>query len=162
MSHETKGKSNEWYTPKFIFDALNCVFDLDVACPKDTTFISVPAGAFINENSLEKEWFGFIWMNPPFGDRKTKASWINKFIKHGNGIALFPDRTSASWWQLLAENSDAHLFTKSRVCFIKPNGNNGSQPANGTTLFAIGSKGVQALINAEKNGLGKLYCSLKV
>jgi len=32
MSHwEAAGKSSEWYTPKYIFDALGCTFDLDVA-----------------------------------------------------------------------------------------------------------------------------------
>ncbi|TDQ27666.1 DNA N-6-adenine-methyltransferase [Tenacibaculum caenipelagi] len=164
MSHEAQGKSNEWYTAKFIFDALDVKFDLDVASPEDRSFCNVPATRFFtNKNDgLNTGWIGFVWMNPPFGDRKTKTAWINKFIHHGNGIALFPDRTSASWWQLIADNSDAHLFTKSRISFIKPSGELGNQPANGTTLFAIGSKAIQALKNAEKNGLGKMYCSLKV
>lgn len=34
MSHEAAGKSDEWYTPKYIFDALNTWFDLDVAAPE--------------------------------------------------------------------------------------------------------------------------------
>ncbi len=34
MSHwEASGESNEWYTPKYIFDALGTRFDLDVAAP---------------------------------------------------------------------------------------------------------------------------------
>lgn len=28
---ENTGISDEWYTPKYIFDALNCQFDLDVS-----------------------------------------------------------------------------------------------------------------------------------
>ena len=32
MSHwEATGKSDEWYTPKYIFDALGAEFDLDPA-----------------------------------------------------------------------------------------------------------------------------------
>lgn len=37
MSHERRGKSDEWYTPKYVFDALGVVFDLDVAHPRDHT-----------------------------------------------------------------------------------------------------------------------------
>lgn len=39
MSHEALGKSYEWYTPKYIFDALSLVFDLDVASPEQETFV---------------------------------------------------------------------------------------------------------------------------
>ncbi len=154
-THETKGKSDEWYTPKYIFDAMDVMFDLDVAHPKIET--QVPAGCVITEKSLETEWFGFVWMNPPWCSTKDKRKWIDKFIEHGNGVALMPDSTSADWWQYLADNCDAVLFTNGRVKFIKPNGTTGDNPANGTTLFAIGKKAVEALRNAEKNGLGKLY-----
>lgn len=160
MSHESKGKSDEWYTPKYIFDALGCEFDLDVASPTDLTNIHVPAMQFIKSDSLDKIWRGFIWMNPPYGDRKVKEAWLAKFFNHGNGIALLPDRTSASWWQYSSQKADAVLFTSSRIQFIKPDGSLGTQPANGTTLFAVGERGVNALLNAEKNGLG--ICLIKV
>lgn len=150
--HESKGKSDEWYTPKYIFDALEVEFDLDVAHPDKKTF--VPTKNFYTNNSLEKEWSGFIWMNPPWCDIKSKKKWIEKFIKHGNGLALMPDSTSSDWWQYLCNNSDCILFTSKRVRFIKIDGTSGDSPANGTTLFAIGEKATEALLNAQKNGLG--------
>ncbi len=162
MSHETAVKSNEWYTPQYIFDALQTYFHMDVACPEDRTYCSVPADIFITEDSLELNWKKFIWMNPPFGNQNQKFKWIQKFIDHGNGIALMPDRTSAPWWQYFANNCDAVLFVNGKIKFIKPDGTKGESPGNGTTLFAIGSKGVEVLKNAEKNSLGKLYCSLNV
>lgn len=155
--HETIGQSDEWYTPKYIFDAMGVEFDLDVAHPLCKTH--VPACNFFTEGSLEKSWFGFVWMNPPWCEKKAKAKWILKFIKHGNGIALMPDSTSADWWQHLSKNSDAVLFTASRVKFVKPDGTVGENPANGTTLFAIGEQAIKALENAERNGLGRLYIS---
>lgn len=157
MSHETIVKSNEWYTPKYVFDAMEIIFDLDVASPIDQTFINVPCGAFIDDNSLSKEWFGTVWMNPPFGNQKDKFLWIQKFISHGNGIALMPDRTSAPWWQFFAKNVDAILFIDGKIKFIKPDGSKGESPGNGTTLFAIGKKGIKGLKNAERNGLGIYY-----
>lgn len=155
--HETKGKSDEWYTPKYIFDAMNVIFDLDVAHPKIET--CVPAKSIITENSLEKDWQGFIWMNPPWCSTKDKKKWIDKFIEHGNGVALMPDSTSADWWQYLAHNSYSVLFTNTRVKFIKPDGTTGDNPANGTCLFAIGQKAIKALRQAEENGLGKMFIS---
>ncbi len=116
-------------------------------------------GLYITKNSLEKDWFGFVWMNPPFGNQRIKLQWINMFINHGNGIALFPDRTSAPWWQYFSKNCDAVLFVGGKIKFIKPDGSKGESPGNGTTLFAIGSKGIKALKNAEKNGLDKMYHS---
>ena len=94
---ESAGESNEWYTPAYVFDALECVFDLDVAHPLIVT--NVPALKLITQDSLEQEWVGFVWMNPPFGGRMGLVPWLDKFFSHGNGIALTHDRTSAPWWQ---------------------------------------------------------------
>lgn len=140
MSHEAAIKSNEWYTPDYVFDALECDFDLDVAAPRDLTYCSVPAQNVIMSDSLNKKWNGFVWMNPPYGNQNLKYQWIRKFIKHGNGIALMPDRTSAPWWQYFAKRSDAVLFVDGKIKFIRPDGSIGESPGNGTTLFAIGEK----------------------
>ena len=156
MSHESAGKSNEWYTPKYVFDALSVDFDLDVASPVDRKYCSVPAKSFITENSLSMEWNGFVWMNPPFGNQKMKLLWINKFIEHGNGVALFPDRTSAPWWQHFNKAQDLKLFVDGKIKFINEFGEIGESPSNGTTLFAIGEQGIHALQNAVRNKLGSL------
>lgn len=153
--HEKKGQSDEWYTPKYIFEALAVDFDLDVAHPRCKT--NVPAKEVMHENSLSNNWTGFVWMNPPWCSTKDKIKWVEKFVKHGNGIALMPDSTSASWWQYFSENTDAVLFVNRRVKFVKPDGTTGDNPANGTSLFAIGEKAIEALRNAKKNGLGRLY-----
>ena len=154
MSHwEGIGKSNEWYTPKYVFDALKCMFDLDVAAPKNI-ITNVPAYINIYENSLYMPWAGFVWMNSPFEGRNGLIPWLDKFFKHGDGICLTPDRTSANWWQDAFKKCDACLFVSGKIKFIDENGDEGKSPSNGTTLFARGFKGVKALVNAEKNGLG--------
>ncbi|MGF7156468.1 DNA N-6-adenine-methyltransferase [Novosphingobium gossypii] len=100
MTHERRGKSDEWYTPKYVFDALGCTFDLDVAHPRNHTHTAMPTRRFFYEAALEQDWSGFIWMNPPFGNSdRAKLVWMNRFFDHGNGIALTPDRTSAPWFQ---------------------------------------------------------------
>lgn len=158
MSHwEDNGKSDEWYTPKYIFEALDVAFDLDVAAPVDRSYCHVPAEQFITSNSLDLEWNGFVWMNPPFGGRGAKAPWLDKIFKHGNGIALTPDRTSAPWWQQSAKEADAVMFINGKIKFIRPDGSTGDSPGTGTTLFAYGENAVTALRKADKNNLGKTF-----
>jgi hypothetical protein len=149
---DTLGKSDEWYTPAYVFDALACRFDVDVAAPCGrSTF--VPADSFISTNSLEAEWRGFVWMNPPFGGRNGLEPWITKFFEHGNGIALTPDRTSAPWFRTAWGKADAVLFTP-KIRFHRPDGSTGKSPSNGTALFATGDRAVAALSRAARNGLG--------
>lgn len=136
MVHESAGKSDDWFTPKYIFDALDVKFDQDVCCPKDITHVHTPCKQYIFNNSLQIKWNGFVWMNPPFGGRNGIIPWLNKLSEHGNGIALTPDRTSCPWWQNIAIRSDAHLQINGKIKFINPSGEIGKQPGNGTTLFA--------------------------
>lgn len=151
---ENNGQSDEWYTPQYIFDALECEFDTDVAAPIDKTFCCVPAKSFITENSLSASWEGFIWCNPPFGGRNGIEPWAEKVIKQGTGIILTPDRTSTAWWQKLAHRSHEILFIHGKVKFIRPDGSEGKSPSNGTTLFGFGENAIRALHNAQKNRLG--------
>jgi hypothetical protein len=153
MGHwETIGQSDEWYTPKHVFDALGERFDLDVAAP-DHGRTFVPASSFITENSLNKEWHGFILMNLPFGTRNALNPWLSKFFAHGNGIALVPDRTSADWFRQAWSRSGLALFTP-KLRFHKPDGTVGKYPSTGTTLFAAGERAEKALRRAASLGLG--------
>lgn len=151
---ETDSKSDEWYTPPHIFAALGERFDLDVASP---AFPSphVPAEAFICSDSLNRDWRGFLWMNPPFGRRGALEPWLAKFFAHGNGIALTPDRTSAPWFREAWGRSDLVMFLP-KVKFLRPDGSEGKQPGNGTALWASGPRAVAALYRARAAGLGIL------
>lgn len=146
-------KSDDWYTPRHVFDALGCTFDLDVSAPVEGPRY-VPTSRWFWERGLEQEWSGFIWMNPPFGHQSTKRAWLAKFIAHGNGIALLPDRTSAPWWQWAAPQMDALLFVTPKIKFERPDGSIGEQPGSGTVLMAIGPRAVTALHRASETGLG--------
>jgi len=159
--HEKNGKSDEWYTPKYVFDAMDCRFDMDVASPMDRSFCCVPTSRYITENSLQMEWNGFIWCNPPFGGRNGIVPWLDKCFDHGNCISLAPDRTSCPWWQKEAKRADAFLLVAGKIKFIDIYGNPGTKPGNGTTLFAYGSHAKNVLLKAEENGLGKVFVTLR-
>lgn len=151
--HEAIGKSDDWYTPRYIFDALGVEFDPDVSAPPEGPR-HVPARLWLHENSLETPWHGFVWMNPPYGGRNGIEPWLAKFFDHANGIALVPDRTSAPWWQRHAPKADSMLFVDGKIKFERPDGTLGKQPGNGTCLFACGDPADLALQRAHLRGLG--------
>ena len=159
MSHwESQGVSDDWFTPKHVFDALGCTFDLDVATACNP-HVHVPTRGQIFNRSLEAQWQGFVWMNPPFGGRNSLAPWLNKFFDHGDGIALTPDRTSAPWFLEAWPRADLVMFTP-KLKFIRPDGTQGRSPSNGTCLWAVGPQGCSALSRAARNGLGILAISI--
>lgn len=153
LHEQSVGKTNEWYTPPHVFEALGCTFHMDVASPRPA-LPWVPATIFIYGDSLSTEWHNFIWMNPPFGGRNGIEPWLEKFFAHGNGIALTPDRTSAPWWQRFAARADGILFIAPKLKFIGADGKPGNSPAQGTTLMAAGSRASRTLLGAAERGLG--------
>lgn len=148
MSHwETNGKSDEWYTPRYIFDALNCTFDLD---PANAAIggAHVPCALSYGHEGLTKNWRGFVWLNPPFGGRNGIVPWLERMAQHGNGIALVPDRTSAPWFQDYASRAKAALFISPKVKFERPDGTRGESPSTGTALLGYGERAADVLRKA--------------
>lgn len=159
------GATDEWYTPPEVFAALGVVeFALDPCSPSVNAWVRhchVPAASRFTEidDGLSQQWFGFVWMNPPFGDRNGLVPWLEKFVQHGNGIALVPDRTSAPWWQQFDPLMDLSLFAARKIKFINQHGQRGKSPAQGTTLWSLGGSGAAALRRAEANKFGILHAS---
>ena len=157
LHEQSVGASSDWRTPAYIFEALGCEFGLDVASPGAKSTPWIPAKRFITCHSLSVPWTNnFVWMNAPFGGRNGLEPWLKKFVKHGNGVALVPDRTSAPWWQRHAPRADLILFVAPKIKFLDVNGTPGKWPAQGTCLLAIGERGCAALVRAAERGLGVL------
>ncbi len=151
-AYETHGETDEWHTPAYIFFALGEVFDLDVAAPVGGPR-HVPCKWCNSKGSLASNWWGFVWMNPPFGHQATKRRWLRKFFDHGNGIALVPDRTSAPWFQEFAPLADAILWVAPKIKFERADGSLGESPGTGTALLAAGAQAKAALCRAVDLGL---------
>jgi hypothetical protein len=160
MAIDLKTTHCHYYTPTYIFNALGCEFDLDPASPGlEQAFVPAKNCFTETDDGLIQDWTGFVWLNPPYG-RSVMTKWIDKFISHGNGILLVPDRTSASWWHKAHQNCSSFMQLRKRIPFIVPA--HMPQPKYpgpnplGTTLFAMGSRGDLALQTAWGNGLGAL------
>jgi len=152
---EAPGATDDWYTPKYIFDALRVTFDLDVASPEGGPQ-HVPCKGWISTDSLAAQWQGFVWMNPPFGGRNGLSPWLDKFFLHGNGIALTPDRTSAPWWQDAAKKSKGMMLVLGKPKFERPDGSVGKSPGHGITLWAAGKR-ADTVLSKRAGALGSYW-----
>jgi DNA N-6-adenine-methyltransferase (Dam) len=161
LHEQCTGATDEWYTPPYIFEAMEVQFDMDVASPGKDVVSWIPAVDHVTQNSLTKPWSGFLWVNPPFGPRNGLVPWLKKFFEHGCGVALVPDRTSAPWWQQFVPAADLVLFVSPKIKFVGADGKPGKSPAQGTCLLAVGELGVVALRNAARNGLGVLMTPIR-
>lgn len=146
-------KSVEWYTPGWVFDQLGLSFDLDPASPHDHE-TSVPAATkyTIFDDGLSKEWFGRVFINPPYGP--STGQWIKRLIDHGNGIALVFSRTDTNWFHEAARSASAILFYSGRIDFVPGNENKHkkARAGAGTVFFAFGNECARALMNLSDRG----------
>lgn len=99
--------SDDYYTPKHVFDALDLCFDLDVAAPPGGV-PWVPADRYYTkeDDGLSQPWHGRVWMNPPYSEA---TAWVRRFIEHRHGVALLSHAKSA-WHPTLWAEADAVAF----------------------------------------------------
>jgi len=117
-AHDVGRTNDHCYTPAYFFDALKLQFDLDVCAPIGGA-LHVPALAYYstNENGLMQPWYGKVFMNPPYSE---PAPWVERFIEHGNGVALLP--TTNGKWQLDLWYADTAWAICPPVKFVGANG----------------------------------------
>lgn len=153
FTHDNKkNKTVDWYTPKWIFDALDLTFDLDPCQPKDK-IPWVPANEHYWEeiDGLAQPWYGMVWLNPPYGD--LTPNWLAKMHEHRQGIALVFARTDTKWYHDYCCKADAILFLKGRISFVDGLGVTAKGGAGaGSMLVAWGNKSVEALRRMSKKG----------
>jgi hypothetical protein len=82
---QERGKSNEWYTPRKYVEAARKVMggiDLDPAsCWEANQTVKATRFYTEQENGLAQEWYGNVWLNPPYG--KTIPKTIKGRFKGG-------------------------------------------------------------------------------
>ena len=146
--------SDDWYTPKYIFDALGIRFDLD-PCSAAGGVPWVPADRYytIDHDGLTQPWDGSVWLNPPYSQ---PWPWIEKLTQHGNGIALIPADTANRGFQKWAVPATAHCFLRDRVNFVRLGNNNKTTARFPSVLCAWGDECSEAVRSC---GLGWVVVS---
>jgi hypothetical protein len=144
MRHDNRkliGSSDEHYTPPWVFEKLGLTFDLDVCAPKGgINYIPAQHHYCLEDDSLTQNWFGRVWMNPPYS---KPTPWVDKFIKHSNGIALVPV-TRGMWFDRIWSAADAICLDIYNNKFVLPSGL--TKAITFRTMFvAIGKDNAEAL-----------------
>jgi len=121
MSVHFSSKSNEWYTPQYLFDELNekyqftldpCASHENAKCDKYFT---------IEDDGLTKDWSkDIVFMNPPYG--RNIKHWIKKAyeesVKGATVVCLIPARTDTTYWHDYIFNNAYNIkFLKGRIKF---------------------------------------------
>lgn len=115
---------NEWYTPPEILESARKVLgyiDLDPASSDlANSFVRAKKFFSLAENGLSQEWFGRVWLNPPFnaGIIDAFADKLLSSSKVESAIMLTDNATDAKWFRKLVEGCAGLIFTTSRLNFI--------------------------------------------
>lgn len=123
------GNSVEYYTPEWLLERVYRVFPIDLDPCSDPSQ-HVKARVHYTEGGLDKEWFGNIFLNPPYG--RGIGKWTEKVIGH-EAIALVPVKSDTGWWNALMEHARCWCGVRGRIQFISPDGKKG----NGTFASAV-------------------------
>lgn len=145
------GATDDWYTPREVFEALGETFDLDPCSPGPGHWVPALKIYTKADDGLSQPWHGFVFMNPPFGARNAHVPWLRKFLEHDNGIAIVRAYTSSAWFHTWAVQADWLLFPRGKTKFVRPDGTIGKAPGHGVVFLGMGDRAEQAL---KRSGLG--------
>lgn len=144
---QINGGGDEWYTPRKYIEAAFAVMggiDLDPAS-NEIAAGWIPAAQYLTreDNGLSREWFGRVWLNPPYS-QPLISEFLSKLadsFRAGvvtEAIALTHNNTDSRWWQATAAEATAICFTRGRISFEKVDGAKKS-PTQGQTFFYFGN-----------------------
>lgn len=134
--------NDELYTPKELFDKLGLEFDLDVASNYNEHVATPSKYRFtIEDDAFTKEWFGRVWMNPPFS---KPGPWVARWLEHGNGVALLPMSGNSRWMHNLWESEASFVKLQPNTCFLNQDGK-GQKIMFGLNLWAMGADNIEAI-----------------
>ena len=147
----------EWFTPECFIKSAKLVMgtiDLDPAsCAAANNDIVHAKQYYTLENSgLEHEWYGNIWLNPPYNN---PLPFIDKLCKSNinQAIVLVNNCTQTKWFKELVLNASAIVFTGTRTKFIKP-GKELSPSMQGQAIVYIGKDPLRFLYEFLQYGWG--------
>lgn len=143
---------DEWLTPPEIVNALG-EFELDPCSPIERPWPTAQRHFTIQTNGLRQEWFGRVWLNPPYGNETER--WMQRMAEHGNGIALIFARTeTATWFRCVWLVADAVFFFRGRIAFCHVDGHRAQTSAGApSALIAYGPRNVEAIENSKLDGI---------
>ncbi len=146
ISDDPSYDGDEWYTPLEYIAAARRVMggiDLDPATSLDAQSVICAKTYYTKQDDgLSKQWFGNVWMNPPYSMPLIRL-FVSKLIEsHANGvilsaIVLTNNSSDTAWFHDLLARYPA-CFTRRRVRFWRPNHENYAA-RQGQAIFYVGA-----------------------
>jgi len=135
----------EFFSP--IADAVGG-FDLDPCASSDSDLADEN---LTKDDGGLREWYGKVWMNPPYSDVSEWMEHANQQYQHGNAdliVSLVFARTSTQWFHNYAREADTLCFVEGRLTFGEADH---SAPAPSLVAVWGESEGLKRVL--EKRGL---------
>lgn len=150
-NESTVAGTEVWLTPPYILEALG-VFDLDPCASVDRPWNTARNHLTELDDGLNQEWFGRVWLNPPYGPKL--APFLEKLSNHsGGGVALVFARTETkAFFDHVWGKANGILFIKGRIKFHKPNGELAGSSGSPSVLIAYGKEESELLENCKLTG----------
>lgn len=139
---------NEWYTPPDVLEDVRHVLgeiDLDPASSEKAQIL-VGAKRFfsIEQNALEREWGGKVFLNPPYSQpaieqfaRKMVSEYEVGRVREA--VMLTHNYTDTRWFHIAESRAAAICFTRGRIKFVSPDGELAA-PTQGQAFFYYGKR----------------------
>ena len=136
--------STSWYTPPYIVKLVKQVFSQGIIgldpCSSTEAQQYVQAGKFLTctDQGLHADWFGRVYVNPPFGAQgncSMQAQFFNKALLeyHANraleAVVLLKAAIGYKWFEAIF--AVPHAFFRTRIAFHQASGTNDEPQACG-------------------------------
>ena len=145
-NHRAGTGNDQWFTPSEYIERAREVLgeiELDPASCEQAQE-TVKAGRFFTEeqNGLEQEWSGRVWLNPPYSNLarfadKLVAEVMAKRVTAA--VVLTHNYSDTRWFHDLASVASAMCFTRGWIKFVGPGPGELANPAQGQTFFYFGA-----------------------
>lgn len=139
-------EKDEWLTPPQILGELGH-FDLDPCAPIIRPWPTANKHYTIQDNGLNKIWFGRIFLNPPYGPPPVVSPWMRRMADHNNGTALIFARTETDmFFDTVWNRASAVLFLEGRLYFHHVDGRRAKHNAGApSVLISYGASDARIL-----------------
>ena len=142
--NKERAQTTVWLTPPKLLERLGH-FDLDPCAAVGQLWKTADTMWTEQDDGLSKEWFGRVFVNPPYGLSARK--FLEKMVGHDDGLLLISLRGDAHYFHDLVWNrARAMLVFRRRIKFFRPDGTESSGDLGGASaLFAYGQDNVECL-----------------
>lgn len=149
--HGNKAGKHEWLTPPWLIEELG-PFDLDPCYSLPHPWETASKYFTEEDDGLAKEWEGFVWCNPPYGENTEE--WLKKMSEYKHCIGLIFARTETKMFKkYIWEKAKAVFFVHGRIAFHHSDGAKGGSAGAPSVLVAWDREGIRRLKRLDKGTL---------